>query len=63
MPVIACHLGALAGAWIYYLAVELNWPEETEENYDSVGAGSEEAGHYQQCRGAHQSSLPGHQKM
>ena len=47
VPVIACHLGALAGAWIYYLAVEINWPleeEEEEENYDSVGPGSEETG-------------------
>ena len=44
VPVIACHVGALAGAWVYYLAVEINWPTEDEENYDSVGAGSEETG-------------------
>ena len=31
VPVIACHVGAIAGAWLYYLAVELNWPEETED--------------------------------
>ena len=31
VPVIACHVGAIAGAWLYYLAVELNWPEEEEE--------------------------------
>ena len=51
IPVLACHVGALAGAWAYYLAVEVNWPLEEEENYDSVGAGSEETGgeqpHYQ----------------
>ena len=51
VPVLACHVGALAGAWVYYLAVEVNWPLEEEENYDSVGAGSEETGgeqpHYQ----------------
>ena len=31
VPVIACHVGALAGAWVYYLAVEINWPTEDEE--------------------------------
>ena len=31
VPVIACHVGALAGAWVYYLAVEINWPLEEEE--------------------------------
>ena len=31
VPVIACHVGALAGAWLYYLAVEINWPLEEEE--------------------------------
>ena len=47
MPVIACHLGALAGAWIYYLAVELNWPDpETEERYDSVATSSQHTAEY-----------------
>lgn len=31
VPVIACHVGAVAGAWLYYLAVEINWPEEEEK--------------------------------
>ena len=31
VPVVACHVGALAGAWLYYLAVEINWPLEEEE--------------------------------
>ena len=55
VPVIACHVGALAGAWVYYLAVEINWPLEEEENYDSVGPGSEETGgepqHHQAATG------------
>ena len=41
VPVIACHAGAVAGAWIYYLVVEINWP--AEEKYDSVGTNSQEA--------------------
>ena len=36
MPVIACHLGALAGAWIYYLAVELNWPDLEEDDQEKM---------------------------
>ena len=43
VPVIACHAGAVAGAWLYYLAVEVNWPDE-DEKYDSVGTGSQEGG-------------------
>jgi len=31
VPVVACHVGAIAGAWAYYLAVEINWPEEGNE--------------------------------
>jgi len=31
VPVVACHIGAIAGAWIYYLAVEMNWPRDAEE--------------------------------
>ena len=34
VPVIACHVGALAGAWCYYLAVEINWPTEEEGDMD-----------------------------
>ena len=41
VPVIACHAGAVAGAWTYYLAVEIHWP--AEEKYDSVGTHSEAA--------------------
>lgn len=28
VPILATHLGAVLGAWIYYLAIELNWPKE-----------------------------------
>ena len=31
---IACHVGAVAGAWLYYLAVEINWPDEDEKIND-----------------------------
>ena len=34
VPVLACHLGALAGAWLYYLAVELQWADGEEEADD-----------------------------
>ena len=34
VPVIACHVGAVAGAWLYYLAVEINWPDEDEKIND-----------------------------
>lgn len=30
IPVVATHIGAIAGAWIYYLCVEMNWPKESE---------------------------------
>ena len=66
VPVIACHVGALAGAWIYYLAVEINWPleEEEEENYDSVGASSEEtAGEHQAATDLPGLSRGGHHAM
>ena len=40
VPVIASHAGAVAGAWLYFLAVEMNWP--AEEKYDSVGTNSQD---------------------
>jgi aquaporin-9 len=30
VPVVASHLGAIAGAWMYYLCVEMNWPRDCE---------------------------------
>ena len=39
VPVLAPHVGALAGAWIYYVTVEISWPKEG--SYDSVGTGSQ----------------------
>ena len=27
VPVLSCHAGGVAGAWLYYLAVELHWTE------------------------------------
>jgi len=34
VPVIATHAGAVAGAWIYYLAIEINWPPEDYDPED-----------------------------
>ena len=31
IPIFACHLGAVAGAWVYYLAIEINWPDDAED--------------------------------
>lgn len=31
VPIFACHLGAVAGAWSYYLAIESNWPDNAED--------------------------------
>ena len=28
VPVLACHAGGVAGAWLYYLVIELHWEEE-----------------------------------
>ena len=42
VPILATHVGALAGAWLYYLAVEANWPAEGDtveaEAVDQVGS-------------------------
>ena len=40
VPVIASHTGAMAGAWLYYEAIEMNWP--AEKKYDSVGTSSQD---------------------
>ena len=44
VPILATHVGALAGAWLYYLAVEANWPAEGDtveaEAVDQVGSWS-----------------------
>ena len=46
---IASHAGAVAGAWLYYAAIEMNWP--AEEKYDSVGTNSQDMeNNYQQVR-------------
>ena len=31
VPVLSCHAGGVAGAWLYYLAIELHWVEEDKE--------------------------------
>lgn len=35
VPVVACHLGGIAGAWIYFLAIELNWPTDDNSETDN----------------------------
>ena len=31
VPVLACHAGAVAGAWLYFLLVEMNYTEVAKE--------------------------------
>jgi len=38
VPVIATHAGAVAGAWLYYIAIEINWPPEEYEPDDEEPA-------------------------
>lgn len=38
VPIFATHIGAIFGAWLYYLAVEINWPKEENELLDYAGA-------------------------
>ena len=47
VPVIACHVGAVVGAWLYYLAVEINWPDDEDEmvNIRKVPMGDRNGGH------------------
>jgi len=37
VPIVATHAGAVAGAWIYYLAIEVNWPPEEYEGESDGG--------------------------
>jgi len=30
VPVIATHVGAIVGAWMYFLCIEMNWPKDVE---------------------------------
>jgi len=39
VPVIACHAGAVAGAWLYYLAVEVNWPDDDLDDQEKMVGG------------------------
>jgi len=37
VPIFATHIGGVLGAWVYYLAIELNWPVEVEtEKHNGV---------------------------
>lgn len=31
IPVVGPHIGAVLGAWVYWLLVEMHWPEDEEE--------------------------------
>jgi len=37
VPILATHAGAIIGAWVYYIAVEINWPPEEEEEVEETG--------------------------
>ena len=34
VPILATHLGAVLGAWTYYLAIELHWTKADEADLD-----------------------------
>jgi len=36
VPVVACHLGAVAGAWLYYMVVERNWTESGKKVKENI---------------------------
>jgi MIP family channel proteins len=38
IPIVATHVGAIVGAWIYFLAIELNWPNEETDSTDDEGS-------------------------
>jgi len=45
VPVITTHIGAILGAWIYYLAIEINWPPpESSEQVNGLDMGQMKAG-------------------
>ena len=53
IPVVASHVGAVAGAWAYYLAVMNNWgsfdnkDEETPQDRDKLGTVGDESQYLQ----------------
>jgi len=45
VPVITTHIGAILGAWIYYLAIEVNWPPaDSSEQMNGLDLGPLKAG-------------------
>jgi len=57
-PMLATHVGAVAGAWLYRLMVELHWPDQ---RYDSVGTGGSDsqASQYRQYENGYPAEQPG----
>ena len=51
VPVLACHVGAVAGAWAYYLAIMNNWAEDDKEK--EVPAKKEKNGDARNGKGRH----------
>lgn len=43
VPILATHIGALLGAWAYYLAIELHWQKDDTEDNDEEETDTEEA--------------------
>jgi len=42
VPVVATHIGAIVGAWMYFLCIEMNWPRETtfvDEEFSKASPG------------------------
>ena len=58
VPVIACHVGAVAGAWAYYLAIMNNWVEDDKEKEEP--AKKEKNGDDRNGKGRHYLQVIGH---
>jgi len=51
VPVLACHAGGVAGAWLYYLVIELHWEEEENKPEGSKKKTKSVPGLYPSVRG------------
>ena len=58
VPVLACHVGAVAGAWAYYLAIMNNWAEDDKEK--EIPAKKEKIGDARNGKGRHYLQVIGH---
>jgi len=59
VPIFATHIGAVVGAWLYYLAIELNWPAEEMDTEKQNGV-DHNFGPYPDVRAPHAPPLYPH---